>query len=173
LLSPTQRQSGELFRKVLDGYRAIGRPIETIGETQLKMELTNGSCIICLPGKEETIRSFSSVALLIIDEAARVPEDLYKAVRPMLAVSKGQLIALSTPWGQRGWFFQAWSNPIRWECVKITWKQCPRITSDYVSGPHRVCPGGARVRNRKRAGKSAAPTSLAGVDRRILYRKHP
>jgi hypothetical protein len=101
LLSPIQRQSGELFRKVLDGYRTIGRPIETLGETQLKMELTNGSRIICLPGKEETIRSFSSVALLIIDEATRVPEDLYKSVRPMLAVSKGQLIALSTPWGPK------------------------------------------------------------------------
>jgi len=144
LLSPTQRQSGELFRKVLDGYRALGRPIETVGETQLKMELTNGSRIICLPGREETIRSFSNVTLLIIDEAARVPEDLYKSVRPMLAVSKGQLIELSTPFGQRGWFFQAWTNPIGWECVKATW-------------PPPSLLGGARVRNQIAAPKDHRP----------------
>jgi hypothetical protein len=70
LLSPTQRQSGELFRKVLNAYNALGRPIKTVGETQMKCEFDNGSRIVCLPGKEETIRSFSSVNLLIIDEAA-------------------------------------------------------------------------------------------------------
>ena len=71
-------------------------------QTQLK--LANGSRILCLPGKEETVRCFSP-SLLIIDEASRVPDDLYRSVRPMLAVSKGRLIALSTYFGQRGWFF--------------------------------------------------------------------
>ena len=51
------------------------------------------------PCREETIRGYSHVSLLIIDEAARVPDDLYEAVRPMLAVSQGRLICLSTPWG--------------------------------------------------------------------------
>src|SRR5262245_10629976 len=31
LLSPTLRQSGELFRKVLDLYRALGRPVPRAG----------------------------------------------------------------------------------------------------------------------------------------------
>jgi hypothetical protein len=132
LLSPTQRQSGELFRKVLNAYNALGRPIKTIGETQMKCEFDNGSRIVCLPGKEETIRSFSSVNLLIIDEAARVPDDLYKSVRPMLAVSHGRLIALSTPWGQRGWFFKAWTDSPGWERIKVDWKGCPRITADFI-----------------------------------------
>jgi hypothetical protein len=50
------------------------------------------------------VRCFSP-GLVIVDEAARVPDDLYRAVRPMLAVSQGRLIALSTPFGQRGWFY--------------------------------------------------------------------
>src|SRR5262245_56813918 len=80
LVSPSLRQSVELFRKVLDGDRAIGRPVATVSINQTHLELSSGSRVVCLPGREDTIRSFSGVALLVIDEAARVPEDLYRAV---------------------------------------------------------------------------------------------
>jgi hypothetical protein len=46
--------------------------------------------------------------LLVIEEVSRVPDELFYAVRPMLAVSGGTLVALSTPWGKRGWFYEAW-----------------------------------------------------------------
>jgi hypothetical protein len=77
------------------------------------MELANGSRVVCLPGREESIRSFSSVALLIIDEAACVPDDLYRSVRPMLAVSQGRLVCLSTPLGKRGYSFNEWSSALQ------------------------------------------------------------
>ncbi len=57
--------------------------------------LENGSRIVSLPGTEGTIRSYSAVRLLLVDEASRVDDDTIAAVRPMLAVSGGQLIALS------------------------------------------------------------------------------
>ena len=98
LLSPTLRQSGELFKKVLDAYRTLGRQVPAEAETQLTLTLENGSRVVSLPGKEGTVRGYSGVRLLIIDEAARVPNDLYVSVRPMLAVSGGRLLALSTPW---------------------------------------------------------------------------
>jgi hypothetical protein len=139
LLSPTQRQSHELFRKVLDGYRALDRPVATVQDavTMSKLELTNGSRIIGLPGKEGSIRSFSKVRLLLIDEAARVPDDLYKAVRPMLAVSHGRLVALSTPFGQRGWFYDEWEHGGGWKRFSIPWEQCPRITADFIEREER------------------------------------
>src|SRR5581483_1033455 len=94
LLSPTQRQSGELFRaKVRRLYSLLGRPVATVQESALSMELANGSRIISLPGDEETIRGYSDVTLLVIDEASRVPDALYYSVRPMLAVSRGRLMA--------------------------------------------------------------------------------
>jgi hypothetical protein len=110
LLSPSLRQSGELFKKIVSIYDAIGRPVPVARETALQLELTNGSRIVSLPGAEGTVRGFSGVALLIIDEASRVSDALYYAVRPMLAVSNGQLVALSTPFGQRGWFFDEWTS---------------------------------------------------------------
>ena len=113
LLSPSLRQSGELFRKVLDLFGALGRPMQVTAESALRLELANGSRIVSLPADEATIRGFSGVALLIIDEAARVPDELYRAVRPMLAVSNGQLVCLSTPYGQRGFFYAEWQVPWR------------------------------------------------------------
>jgi hypothetical protein len=47
----------------------------------------------------------ANVALMICDEAARIEDPLYYSVQPMLAVSQSRLIALSTPFGRRGWFF--------------------------------------------------------------------
>src|SRR5919199_1956184 len=77
LLSPSQRQSAELFRKCLDLYRGLGRPVPAQAETTLRLELEGGSRIISLPSSEATVRGFSGVRLLVIDEAARVEDTLY------------------------------------------------------------------------------------------------
>lgn len=133
LLSPTLRQSSELFKdKYARLFNLLGRPVGATGETALTVQLANGSRVVSLPGDEATIRGYSGVALLVIDEAARVPDDLYRAVRPMLAVSGGRLVALSTPWGKRGWFYEAWEGREAWERVRITAEQCPRITPEFL-----------------------------------------
>src|SRR5262249_37313478 len=132
-LSPTQRQSGELHRdKVLKLYNALGRPVATAAETASSLTLANGSRVIALPGDEETIRGYSGVTTLIVDEASRVTDALYLSVRPMLAVSQGRLVCLSTPFGRRGWFFETWHGEERWERVKITADQCPRIPPEFL-----------------------------------------
>jgi hypothetical protein len=134
LLSPTQRQSGELFRdKVKRLYFALGRPVATVQESALTMELANGSRIVSLPGDEETVRCYSGVALLVVDEAARVSDSLYRSVRPMLAVSGGRLVCLSTPFGKRGFFHDEWFGSGPWERVRITARQCPRITPAFLA----------------------------------------
>ncbi len=138
LLSPSLRQSQELYRKVRGFLGALEadtpKPSE---ESALRLELANGSRIVSLPGKEATVRGFSGVALLIVDEAARVPDELYYAVRPMLAVSNGRLVALSTPWGKRGWWFEAWQNDPGWARVHITALDCPRIDPAFLEEERR------------------------------------
>lgn len=134
LLSPSQRQSGELFRKVLAVYKSLGRPVPSESENALSLTLENGSRVVSLPGTESTIRGYSSVRLLLVDEAARVPDDVIATVRPMLAISGGQLIALSTPYGMRGWWFEAWENGgATWERVRIPASECPRISAAFLA----------------------------------------
>ena len=78
------------------------------GTTRCSLLFPNGSRIVGLPGTEGTVRGFSAVSLLLIDEAARVEDAMYKALRPMLAVGGGDLWLMSTPWGKRGFFYEAW-----------------------------------------------------------------
>jgi hypothetical protein len=134
LLSPTQRQSGELFRKVRDAYDALGRPLPALSDSpsEARLELANGSRVVGLPGKEGTVRGFSRAALLLIDEAAKVHDDLYRSVRPMLAVSGGRLVCLSTPFGQRGFFHREWHSDGPWRRFRITWRDCPRIAPAFI-----------------------------------------
>jgi len=132
LLSPGERQSKELLRKVTAFYEALDRPVPAEAENTLTLELENGSRIVALPGNETTIRGYSGVRLLIVDEASRVPDALYASVRPMLAVSGGRLIALSTPAGKRGWWFEAWQSGETWGRIKITAHDCPRISASFL-----------------------------------------
>jgi hypothetical protein len=63
-----------------------------------------------------------------------VSDALYLAIRPMLAVSNGRLILMSTPWGKRGHFFEAWENGgATWERIKVTAYDCPRISPAFLA----------------------------------------
>jgi len=134
LLSPSLRQSGELFKKCLATYKDLGRPVSPESETALTLTLENGSRIVSLPGsKDGNIRGYSGVDLLVIDEAAWVADSLYMSVRPMLAVSGGRLIALSTPHGTRGWLYEAWRGDEAWERYEVPAPLCPRISEDFLA----------------------------------------
>jgi hypothetical protein len=138
LLAPSYRQSKELFRKVKDALAALPFTVPLLSESALELEFTNLSRIVALPGKEATIRGFSGVSLLIVDEASRVPDELYMAVRPMLAVSGGDILLLSTPFGQRGFFHHEWTEGgAQWQRTKVTAHDCPRIPREWLEQERR------------------------------------
>jgi len=123
-----------LFKK-LQGHveNVCPRPV-LFEDNKLSCVFDNGSRVVALPGTEGTIRGFSAPALVIEDEASRVKDEIYAAIRPMLAISHGRLILMSTPHGKRGHFFEAWENGgPSWERIKITADQCPRITKDFLA----------------------------------------
>jgi hypothetical protein len=132
LLSPSLRQSQELFRKITDFRNCLGEPVPVVEESALRVEFQNGSRIVALPGTEETIRGFSGVQLLVVDEAARVEDPLYYSIRPMLAVSGGRMVCLTTPFGKRGFFYEEWTGDGPWDRVKVTARECPRISEKFL-----------------------------------------
>jgi hypothetical protein len=140
MVSPSLRQSSELFKKFSGYLNLLSERPERAEDTRLSLRLENGSRVVSLPGSEATIRGFSSVSLLIVDEAARVEDALYYSVRPMLAVSRGRLLALSTPFGKRGWFFKEWSEGAGWQKHAVTALQCPRISREFLEEEQRSMP---------------------------------
>jgi hypothetical protein len=161
VVSPSERQSAEAVRKVRDFYEAMGggksvasRPAlswyekmageagkdedwsslpRVARESALQLHLSNGSRIIGLPGMEATVRGYSSVGLMLIDEAARVNDALYRSMRPVLGVSGGRLVTLSTPFGQRGWFWKEWEHGAGWERYPVRADECPRISPEFLA----------------------------------------
>jgi hypothetical protein len=135
VVSPSQRQSGELFRSIMAFYRRLADAPALPAENVLRAEFANGSRIISLPGSSVTTRGYSKASLVVIDEAARVEDDLIAALRPAMAVTEGggRLIALSTPFGRRGWFYEAWENGGEdWHRVRVPASECPRISPEFL-----------------------------------------
>jgi len=129
ILAPSERQAKETFAKAAALYR---HDVPADSYRKLGMELRNGSRIEALPGTEKTVRGYSGVDLLILDEAARVEDGLYYAVRPMLAVSGGRLLMMSTPHGKRGVFFEEWENGSGWERYEVDATRIPRIPAEFL-----------------------------------------
>lgn len=120
MIAPSQRQSQELFRRAMVVYKSMGRPVSAELANLSRIELENGSRLLAVPGDPDTVRGLAGVDLLVVDEAARVSDELYTAVLPMVGASNGQVLALSTPAGQRGWWWKACTDPVQqWEVVTV------------------------------------------------------
>lgn len=138
LVSPSQRQSSELFRKVTELREKLPTQPELTEDNKLSMSVRGGGRVLSLPGSEATIRGFSGATLIVEDEASRVPDELYMAIRPMLAVRGGRLILMSTPFGKRGHFWREWSEGINWQRVEVPASRVPRISKEFLEEERRA-----------------------------------
>jgi hypothetical protein len=133
--SPTARQSAEWMRKAEALAGKLGLKVRGDGDNEISLAFPNGSRIVGLPGPRTDggVRGFSAVSLLIIDEAARVEEAMYKVLRPMLAVGDGDLWLMSTPFGKRGFFYEAWEHGgDLWHRVRVEGAECERIGRGFL-----------------------------------------
>jgi len=136
IVAPTLRQANIVFRRIKT-YVATNKDI--FGEkleknTQTEMWLPNGSQIICLPsGKQsgDNIRGFPA-NLIIFDEASYVDEEAFAAIDPSLAATRGDLILVSTPKAQYGFFYDAFRPDSEFKTMHIKSEDCPNITKEWL-----------------------------------------
>jgi hypothetical protein len=132
-IAPSQDQSGELMMKFDEFRGAVELSSDYLDtDTKLAVKFANGNRFIARPGSAKTSRGKSAVTLLLEDEASWVDDLLKQSVSPMLAVSGGRYIMMSTPFGKRGHFFETWMNAKNWEKYEINADQCPRITKEFL-----------------------------------------
>ena len=79
--------------------------------TQNKVILKNKSSALARPvgNTGDAIRGFTG-DILIIDEASRMPERVWTAGRPTLLTTAGKIWMCSTPFGKKGYFWEAFQN---------------------------------------------------------------
>jgi hypothetical protein len=132
IVSPSERQSDLLLERAIDIFVALQHKPTGGRKVTRRLELQNGSRIISLPGNEKTIRGLSA-DLIVIDEAARVPDELFSTVVPMVAAREGRIVALSTPFGKRGFFYKACTGlHSRWSVVKIKAEESRRLSVESL-----------------------------------------
>ena len=137
MVSPSERQSSELLRKTHPFIGALGVKPKNLGA--LSVEFRNGSRIVALPGAEATILGFSSVALLIEDEASQVGDNLHYGILPMLAVEvegrpPNRHVLMGTPFGKRGHFWDLCTKLYPgWEYHEVKAEDCPRIKPEFLA----------------------------------------
>jgi len=133
VVSPSARQSGEFMRKASGFLRRLKIRPKGDGDNEMSLALPNGSRIVGLPGTEATIRGFSAVRLLLVDEASRVSDDVYRALRPSLATSDGAIWLMSTPWHKSGFFYDTWERGgPQWERILAPATECARIGRSFL-----------------------------------------
>lgn len=133
IVSRADRQAKRLLHRIKRLYRTLPNALPLLVDSTTTMELRNGSEVLALPGSEETIRGIEAVDLLIVDEGALVPDDLFYAVHPMLATTDGRCVAMSTARGRRGWFYNEWAgSDLEWHRAKVTAPEIPRISTAWL-----------------------------------------
>jgi hypothetical protein len=137
--APVGRQARELALKIeqmleLSPSRLGGRVRRR--DDELGLVLENGARIVSLPGREANVRGLSGCTYLVIDEASRVPDALYKSLRPMLATTDGRTLLMSTPFGQRGFFHASYGSDAG-ERLVVRAVDCPRISASFLEAERR------------------------------------
>ena len=141
VLGPSERQSSELVRKAATFLTRLGVRPRGDGSNKSSLLLPNGARIVGLPASEANTRGFSGATLLIVDEASRVPEELYLAMRPILARSNGDVWLMSTPCGRRGFFFNTWNSAQDdpdWTRICVPATECPHIRPESLAKDRKI-----------------------------------
>ena len=135
IIASVERQALLLFEKVLSYIHNKDKSVICKGKkrpTKHKLQLKNGSTILCLPTGDSGygIRGHT-IDMLIADEAAFIPEEVWTAVTPMLAITKGKIILLSTPLGKKGYFYRSFTDPT-FKSFHVSAEDCPRKNQDFL-----------------------------------------
>ena len=117
---PAQRQSAEAVRRVKEVLKKVGAKFKS--ENVYGLELESGSRVLALPSSDDSIRGLTVDAWIVADEAARLPEDLIAALRPMRARRpQARFAMLSTAWSRSDPFWIPWaSDDSTWIRLKAT-----------------------------------------------------
>jgi len=133
--APTYRMAKDIAWKTLKQLVPLAW-IKSKNETDLKIELVNGSTIE-LKGTENAMALRGrSLAGVVLDEAAFMDAEVwFEVIRPSLADKQGWALFISTPDGTASWFYDLWcfvpedttKDWRRWQYTTIDGDNVPKV----------------------------------------------
>jgi len=130
-------QAEHVFWKIKD-YMFAKHEKQIKGRPTLHfMELKNGSKIICKAvGDTGASMRGPTVTMLVLDEAAFIPDRAWVAIEPVISVSKGRTILLSTGQCKTGFFYKSTLNK-NVKQFHVSARDCPRHTKEFLDRKER------------------------------------
>jgi len=129
------RQASHYLNTVRNAILSVIPREAMVQLNRLSMELPNGSQIISIPCAQPDAGRGFTPHLVILDEAAFAPQELFRAITPSLSASRGALHMLSSPNGRQGYFFEAFegdATDVFW-ALRVPYQECPRIEEDTLA----------------------------------------
>jgi len=161
--APSERQSLILLRRLQNFFSRLSLKIAPVPGFPFSSLLPNGSEIIALPASADTTRGFTA-HLLVFDEAARIPDQIFHALAPTRATTAGPVWLLSTPNGPSGFFYDIWEDPNSgFRRFRIPASDCPRITPDFLA-TERLILGDVMFRQEYHCEFLAGPHTLLSLE---------
>lgn len=114
ILAPTLMQAGEDMMKIKQFIARDRRYPKLTRSGAQEISTAKGSRILVLTASDDAARGFSNPDIILFDEASRIPDDVFEAVRPMITNNpRARIYEISTPNGKKGFFYDHFSSP-RW-----------------------------------------------------------
>ena len=144
VISKTERQAGLLFAKILRNVVDMDKKQiakgKGIGQNPTKhlIKLKNASSIHCLPAGDTGfgIMGFT-IDLLIADEAAFIPEEVWNSIIPALAITRGEIWLLSTPFVKEGYYYNCFTDP-SFAAFHTSSEDCPRKDQAFLDRQKKI-----------------------------------
>jgi hypothetical protein len=142
IIAAVERQAAldlEMIRTFVLGSPLLSTSLLEISQTFVR--LSTNAKVYSLPAGAEgaTIRGFAADVVLL-DEAARIPEDVYNAVLPMISTKRAaKLVLATTPRGMSGFVWNATRSPI-WKVVTVKATDSALISAEYLEEMRRTMP---------------------------------
>lgn len=133
--SKSLRQAAEFMQKVRAALEQFVPARLWPQANQLSIQLPNGSFCVAVPARNaHTARGYSP-DLVLMDEAAFAPAELFQILSPSLGVTGGALHMISSPNGRQGFFYEACEGRAASTnyTLRVTADECPRISPEWLA----------------------------------------
>lgn len=144
IVSPTERQSGELtakIRQILEDNPLLRTEVELMSHTNIRLK--NGSTCLSLPCGPEgaTIRGFTA-HLIVMEEAGHLKDSIVnQVIIPMGASTDAQMIKIGTPFGMNH-FFKSYDDKEHWAVHQYDYSiavKAGHIKQSFIDDRKRDC----------------------------------
>lgn len=136
IVSPSLKQSKHVMDYLKQFLTTLrnAHEVPSVEETKTSLFFPNNGAIYSLPNSASTVRGIRA-HLIILDEHAHflnnTDYEIEQAVLPMISRG-GQVVYVSTPFGEKGLFYNKWINDKTLEKIKIHHTECPDILVDKI-----------------------------------------